>query len=246
KSIEYFKQSIQGDPSYAEAHEGLAEAYSILPDYDVMPAEDSYPRAKAEALKALDLDPALGEAHATLAVVKEELDWDWPGAGQEFERALQLDPASPLMNAESGAVLYWARKYDAAIEQLRKAIEMEARFPYAHSWLGFAYEQKGMRQEAIAEFQKAVELSGGSPFFRAALAYGKGLAGQDTEAKRIFAELRRLSASGRYVSPYDLALIHIGLGEKKQALESLEQVVAAHDTGSDLLKCEPALDSLRG
>ncbi len=280
KSIEYFKQSIQGDPSYAEAHEGLAEAYSILPDYDVMPAEDSYPRAKAEALKALDLDPALGEAHATLAVVKEELDWDWPGAGQEFERALQLgpasatthqwyseyllrvgrsqesigqiqqalelDPASPLMNAESGAVLYWARKYDAAIEQLRKAIEMEARFPYAHSWLGFAYEQKGMRQEAIAEFQKAVELSGGSPFFRAALAYGKGLAGQDTEAKRIFAELRRLAASGRYVSPYDLALIHIGLGEKKQALESLEQVVAAHDTASDLLKCEPALDSLRG
>lgn len=60
KSIEYFEESIQRDPSYVEAHEGLAEVYSILPDYDVMTAEESYPRARAEALKALKLDPALG------------------------------------------------------------------------------------------------------------------------------------------------------------------------------------------
>jgi TolB-like protein/DNA-binding winged helix-turn-helix (wHTH) protein/Tfp pilus assembly protein PilF len=280
KSVEYFEKSIQGDPGYAEAHEGLAEVYSILPDYDVMPAEDSYPRAKAEALKALELDPALGEAHATLAVVKEELDWDWSGAAQEFERALELgpasatthqwyseyllrvgrsqesigqiqqalelDPASPLMNAESGAVLYWAREYDAAIQQLKKAIEMEPRFPYAHSWLGFAYEQKGMRQEAIREFQKAVAVSGGSAFFRAALAYAEGLAGNEGAARKIFADLKGISGAGQaYVSPYDFALIHLGLGERKDALQALEQTVAAHDTASDFLKSEPALDSLR-
>jgi TolB-like protein/DNA-binding winged helix-turn-helix (wHTH) protein/Tfp pilus assembly protein PilF len=280
KSIAYFQESIEKDASYAQAHEGLAEAYSVLPDYDVMTPGESYPKAKAEALKALELDPMLGEAHATLAVVKEELEWDWLGADGEFQRALELgpgsatihqwyseyllrigrisegidqirqalelDPASPLMNAELGSVLYSARQYDQAIQQLKKAIEMEPRFPYAHSWLGFAYERKGMRREAIAEFQKAVTLSGGSPFFRAALAYGYGLAGNETEARKISAELSRLSRSPQfYVSPYDFALVHVGLGEREQALKSLEQVVAEHDIASDLLKIEPALDPVR-
>lgn len=280
KSIEYFQESIEKDSGYAEAHEGLAEAYSVLPDYDVMKPEESYPKARVEALKALELDQTLSEAHATLATVKEELEWDWPGAERELQmalelgpasatihqwyseyllrvgrvpesidqmqQALELDPASPLMNAELGGVLYSARQYDQAIQQLRKAVEMERRFPYAHCWLGFAYEQKGMRREAIEEFQAAATLSGGSPFFRAALAYGYGLAGNVSEARRISGELTRLSRSAQfYVSPYDFALIHIGLRQPEQALKSLGQVVAAHDTASDLLNTEPALDGLR-
>jgi TolB-like protein/DNA-binding winged helix-turn-helix (wHTH) protein/Flp pilus assembly protein TadD len=280
KSIEYFQESIERDPGYGNAHEGLAETYSVLPDYDVMTPGEAYAKAKAEALKATELDPSLGEAHATLAVVKQELDWDWAGAESEFQialklnpgsatthqwyseyslrvgripeaidqlrQALELDPASPLMNAELGSVLYSARQYDEAIQQLKKAIDMEPSFPYAHSWLGFAYEQKGMRQEAIAEFHKAVALSGGSPFFRAALAYGYGLAGNETEARKISGELTRLSRSQQfYVSPYDFALVHVGLGEREQALNSLEQVVATHDIASDLLKIEPSLDPVR-
>ncbi len=280
KSIQYFQESIQKDPSYAQAHEGLAEAYSVLPDYDVMTPAESYPKAKAEASKALELDPTLSDAHATLAVVKQELEWDWPGAEREFRlafesgpasatihqwygeyllrvgrfpesmdqmrQALDLDPASVLLNAELGAVLYAARQYDQAIQQLHKAIEMEPRFPYAHSWLGFAYEQKEMHRQAIEEFQKAATLSRGSPFFRAALAYAYGLAGNETEARRISDELTRLSRSPQfYVSPYDFALVHIGLRERDKALKSLEQVVAAHDIASDLLKIEPALDPVR-
>ena len=280
RSIRYFQESIEKDPSYAQAHEGLAEAYSVLPDYDVMTPGESYPKAKAEALKALQLDPTLGEAHATLATVKQEWEWDWVGADRELglalelgpasatvhqwygeyllrvgripesvdqmKEALELDPASPLMNAELGSVLYSARHYDQAIQQLRKAVEMEPRFPYAHSWLGFAYEQKEMRLEAIEEFQSAVSLSGGSPFFRAALAYGYGLAGQVSESRKISDDLTKLSSSRQsYVSPYDFALMHIGRGEREQALKSLEQVVAVRDTASDFLKTEPALDSLR-
>ena len=277
KSIQYFQEAIEKEPGYAEGHEGLAEAYSVLSDYDVLAPGESYPRARAEATKALEIDPSLSEAHATLATVKEEYEWDWPGAGREFQlavelgpgsatahqwygeyllrvgrideglaqmrQALQLDPGSPLMNAELGGDLYWARQYDQAIQQLSKAIEMEPRFAYAHSWLGFAYEQKGMRKEAIEEFQKAVALSRGSAF-RAALSYGYGRAGRTTEARKISDELTR-RASQAYVSPYDMAVIYVGLGEKEQALKSLEKAFAVREPALDLLKIEPALDPLR-
>lgn len=280
KSIRYFREAIEKDPDYAEGHEGLAEAYSVLPAYDVLTPAESYFKARVEALKALELDPGLSEAHATLATVKAEFEWDWPGADQEFQRAvglgpgnatahqwyseyllrvgrteqgldqmrqaLELDPGSPLMNAELGGDLYWVRRWDEAIQQLSKAVEMEPGFAYTHSWLGFAYEQKGMRQEAIEEFQKAVALSGASPGFRAALGYGYGLAGHVSEARKISHELTRLSRSAQaYVSPYDLALLHVGLGEKEQALQSLERAFAVRDPALDLLRIEPALDSLR-
>ena len=280
KSIQYFQEAIEKDSGYAEGHEGLAEAYSVLTDYGVLAPTESYPKARAEALKALELDPGLSEAHATLASVKEEFEWDWAGANREFQlaielgpssatahqwyseyllrvgsieqglaqmrQALEFDPGSPLMNAELGGDLYWARQYDQAIQQLSKAVEMEPRFAYTHSWLGFAYEQKGMRQEAIDEFQKAVALSGGSSSFRAALGYGYGLAGHASEARKISDELTRLSRSTQvYVSPYDMALLHVGLREKEQALKSLEKAFALRDPALDLLKIEPALDSLR-
>jgi TolB-like protein/Tfp pilus assembly protein PilF/DNA-binding winged helix-turn-helix (wHTH) protein len=277
KSIQYFQEAIERDPGYAEGHEGLAEAYSVLSEYDVLAPGESYPKARAEAVKALELDPSLSEAHATVATVKEEYEWDWPGAGREFQlavelgpgsatahqwygeyllrvgrieeglaqmrQALQLDPGSPLMNAELGGDLYWARQYDQAIQQLRKAIEMEPRFAYAHSWLGFAYEQKGMRKEAIEEFQKAVALSGGSGF-RAALGYAYGRAGRATEARKISDDLTR-RATQVYVSPYDMAVLYVGLGEKEQALKSLERAFAVREPALDLLKIEPALDPLR-
>ena len=280
KSIQYFLEAIEKDSSYADGHEGLAEAYSVLPDYDVMTPAESYPKARTEALRALELDPTLSEAHATLGTVKEEFEWDWSGADREFQlaielgpgsatahhwyseyllrvgrteeglaqirEALELDPASPVMNAELGGDLYWARQFDQAIQQLHKAIEMEPRFAYTHSWLGFAYEQKGAQQQAIEEFQKAVALSEGSPGFRAALGYAYGLAGQASEARKISDELTQLSHSTSvYVSPYDLALLHVGLREKEQALKSLETAFTERDPALDLLKIEPALDSLR-
>ncbi len=280
KSIQYLEEAIAKDRNYALAHEGLAETYNVLSDYDVLTPGESYSKAKAEALKALQLDDGLGEAHATLASVKEEFEWDWLGADQEFKRAIelspsyatahqwyseyllrvgrldeglaemqraqQLDPGSPLMNAEMGGAFYWARQYDKSIQQLGKAIEMEPRFAYAHSWLGFAYEKKGMRQKAIEEFQKAVELSGGSPGFRAALGHAYGLAGNRPEARKIAEKLTVLFLSKQfYVSPYDMAIIYTGLGEKDQAFDWLERAYAVHDPALDMLKVEPALDGLR-
>jgi TolB-like protein/DNA-binding winged helix-turn-helix (wHTH) protein/Tfp pilus assembly protein PilF len=278
KSIEYFEAAIKEDPNYALAHEGLAETYSVLSDYDVLTPKESYSKAKAEALRALELDDSLGPAHATLATVKEELEWDWPGADREFRRAIQLspsyatahqwygeylmrvgrvqeglaemqqaaelDPGSPLMNAELGGALYWARRYDNSIHQLQMAIAMEPGFAYTHSWLGFAYEQEGMQKQAVEEFQKAVDLSGGSATFIAALGHGYGLMGNVEEGRRIAEKLKALSKHS-YISPYDMAIIYAGIGEKDEALHWLEVGYTVRDPALDMLKVEPALDTLR-
>src|SRR5439155_6593230 len=91
-SIAYFEEAIRKDPGYALAYSGLADAYDVSSDYDLFPPRDAYSKAKAAVLKALELDPDLAQAHATLADIKSAYEWDWPGAEAEFKRALELNP----------------------------------------------------------------------------------------------------------------------------------------------------------
>jgi TolB-like protein len=91
KSIKFFEQAIGKDPNYALAYAGLADAYSVLANTP-LPQRDAMSKAKAAAMKALELDDTLAEAHTSLALVKMSYDWDWPGAEREFKRALELNP----------------------------------------------------------------------------------------------------------------------------------------------------------
>jgi serine/threonine-protein kinase len=92
KGIEYLNAAIAKDPSYALAYAGLADCYLVLADHRYMPPSEAYPRAKAAALKALEIDERLAEAHNALATIKEDYDWDWAGAEREFKRAIELNP----------------------------------------------------------------------------------------------------------------------------------------------------------
>ena len=92
KAISYFQQAIDRDPGYALAYAGLADAYNLGDDWGSTPPSESFPRAKAAALRALDLDDSLAEAHTSLAFVKANYDWDFPGAEKEFQRAIALNP----------------------------------------------------------------------------------------------------------------------------------------------------------
>jgi Tfp pilus assembly protein PilF len=99
KSIDYFQQAIERDPSYALAYAGMADAYSALGGgWVYLPPNDSFPKAKAAAVKALELDDTLAEAHVALAYA-EFFDWDWQSAEGEFKRAIELNPNSALSHA---------------------------------------------------------------------------------------------------------------------------------------------------
>ncbi len=131
------------------------------------------------------------------------------------------------MNTFMGATLYFAGRYDEAIEQCRKTIEMDPNFAVAHWHLGLAYEQKGMFDDAIAEFQKAITLSGGSPLMKAALGHAYAKSHRKDEATIILDELKELSKH-RYVSSYEVAAIYVALGDNEQAFQLLERAYREH------------------
>jgi serine/threonine-protein kinase len=278
KSIDYLEQAIAKDPKYAVAYAALADSYHLLPELTAVPASEAFPKARTAALKALQLDDSLAEAHTALGNVKEDYDWDWQGAEKEYKRAIeldpgyeiahvwysnlllelgrlpealvesrtaqQLDPLSAFTNDNLAAILYYAGEYDQAIEQCRKTLEIDPASHQAHRHLGQVYIQERRYPEAVSELKKAVELSPGSTEALAELGYVLGISGKKDEARQILLELQD-SSQRRAVSSYHLAIVHIGLGERELALQSLRKAVDDHSPGVVHLKVSPFFQEFR-
>jgi tetratricopeptide (TPR) repeat protein len=159
----------------------------------------------------------------------------------EGKRAIELDPLSPIINADLGQNLYFARRYDEAIAQLRKTLEIDPTFYYARVILGLALQLKGDVPAAIAEFEKAQQSNDDlSP--RVRLAVAKAKSGDKEGAARMLGELAELSRY-RYVDAYWPALLNLSLNNREEAIRWLEQGVAHHEVHS--IKVNPMLDPLR-
>jgi TolB-like protein/Tfp pilus assembly protein PilF len=280
KAIYYFRQAIERDPKYALAYAGLADCYDILAAIPIsaVSSAEAAPKAKAAALRALELDDTLAEAYTALATKTFNHDWDWsvaekgfqraralnPGynpvhqryslylvamgrtdeSAAEISRAMELDPGSLSTNFSDGWRFYLARRYDEAIIQLRSTLEMDPNYPLAHLVLGQAYEQRGAYEGAVAELQKAAALSRRSPHMIAELGHAFAIEGKRDEAWNVLDELRGLSPQ-HYVSPFDIATVYAGLGEKDRAMEWLEKAYQDRSSGLVFAKVDPELDSLR-
>ena len=149
-----------------------------------------------------------------------------------------------MINADLGWLLFFARQYDRAIEQLRKTIEMEPNFALAHWILGLNDEQIGLSEDAIAEFRKAVSLSHEIPFALASLGHVLGRTGKRKEALAVLAQLERLSKR-RYVSPHSIATVHVGLNQKTEAFAWLNIACDQRSNWVIFLNVDPVFDSLR-
>jgi len=280
KAIGFYEQAIAHDPNYALAYAGLANAYVLLPFYTGNARRsDSLAKAKEAALKALQLDPKVAEAHAALGK-RNFFSMDLPGSLREYQRAIELkpnyatahqwlgndslvsfgrfdeaiaegkravelDPLSPVINADLGVTLYLARRYDDAMEQLRKTLAIDPTFFYAHYNLGIALQLKGDLSAAIAEYEKARQLSYDS-FVLALIGAAKGLAGDKSAAQQALKGFDQ-AAQNQDVDEYSRALLFLGMNNKEEALRCIERAVAARD-GSSLtwIKVDPLLDPLRG
>ena len=156
RSIEYFEQAIARDPRYALAYASIAMAYTELGETGTLSPHAAYPRAKAAATRALELDPDLGEAHCTVAFVKFVFDFDWAGAETEFKRALELGPNSADTYDLYGRLCSAVGRYDEAIAMQQRAQELD---PLAHrSDLATALLRAGRYDEALEVATRAIEL----------------------------------------------------------------------------------------
>ena len=255
KSIEFFNKAISLDPAYARAYGELSRTCFYLGVFGMGPSGDIFPRAKENAVKALELDDTVACAHIALAAVHIFYDWDWAAAKSEIKRAmelrpgesvthahyadflsiggrhseavaayarvLELDPISRVYIAHFGLILHRARRYNESIAQCRKALEIDPRYANGLWFLALSLEQTGDLTEAITQLELAVSLTRGT-HFRALLGRAHALAGATAKAVEILEELTALSLQ-RYVSPFDLAVVHAGLGNRTAAFQFLEK-----------------------
>jgi serine/threonine-protein kinase len=277
KSIAFFREAIDADPSFASAYAGMADSYITLGTNIPLPPREAMPRAKAAARRAVELDPSLAEAWASLAAVKWWYEWDWSGAEADYHRAIalnpnyaavhdsfgmllcareryneateqfakaaSLDPLSLIVTVHAGWPHYFARNYDAAIAQFEKALDLDDHFVPAHGWRGMALSQQGRHKEALKAFERGLSVDR-VPILMAMLGHAHALAGHRAEAENALAALTTESHS-RYISPYDLAVIHAALGDTQRAIAALHEALDDHSAWMVFLNIDPRLDSMR-
>lgn len=275
KAIEHYQMALRKDPNYALAYAGIANSYALLGSYHGNQAPNKiFPRAREAALKAIDLDDSICEAYIALAAIRMFYDWGWKGTEQAFKQAIELNPNSALATQHYGLFLAMMKRtveaiarqkkaleldplsyktnddlalsyvdlkqYERAIQQLKIAIELGPQLPSAHRSLGLVYFLKGLKKEAIDEFRKAVVLSDSQKRYVGYLGWALGSTGNKDEALQILHDLQKSpGAEG------SIALVHIGLGEKEQALNWLEKAYQARSSMMVLIYVDPYYDSLR-
>ncbi len=278
KAARCFERAVQEDRTYALAYAGLADVYNILASYSIIPPSEAWPRAKEAALRALEINDQLAEAHAALGLVLMASEWAWSESAQEFQRALalnpgyafaidcyaeycsafghhqeaivairraqELEPLSLIINCDVAWILFRARRFQEALEQMRHSLDMDPNYAVTHWTLGWCYDALGINAEAQAHFEEALRLfDEGTPML-ASLGHACAAGGDHRKAREI---LERLLAGShdRYASPYDTALLCVALGERERAFELLQSACEERPYHLIYLKHDPRVDPLR-
>jgi tetratricopeptide (TPR) repeat protein len=160
----------------------------------------------------------------------------------EVRKAQELDPLSLIINTHLGFLLYASGDYEGAIDQLKKMLELNSKFPPAHEILGVVKAEQHKISEAEEEIMKAIDFSGGSPGLMASLAYAYAICGKRDQATKILGEIKSLS--DQYISPDSIAQVLSGLGERDEAFHWLEKAHSARSSKIVDLKIEPAFYNL--
>lgn len=273
----FFRQAADADPSYARAFSGLADCYLLLGAYGYYPQLEMLPKAKQMALHALELDPGLPEAHATLGLINENLDWDWKEAetqyresirlatnystahhwyaeflsilgrfdesGSEFARAREIDPISPIVQADEAQMYFFERNYGRNLELLEKVTQREPSFALARERMAFTYMIMGREEDA---FRTAMTLpdcaANAGDCRRIWTAWLPRRA--PAAARAALQELESGAIAGR-VPPYAVMFGHIRQSHQKEALDWLDRMVSTHAVWLITAKVNPIFDPIR-
>jgi tetratricopeptide (TPR) repeat protein len=163
KAIEYFQQAVEKDPAYGLAYTGLADSYVLLGWNSYLPPKDAFPKAKMAAMRALRLDPDLGEAHTPLAAVLWLHDWQWQEAQREFERSLALNPAHPTTSHWYAECLMTMGRHVEAIARIKNSQELDPLSLIISVAIGRDFYMARRYDDALEQLQRTVELDPNYP-----------------------------------------------------------------------------------
>jgi len=227
-------KALEIDESLAEAHVSLA---AILEEW-----EHNFREAEREYKIALELKPGYATAHHWYAFSLSYFGRH-DEAIEEIWKARELDPLSPRINANVGNILYWARQYDRALEELKRSIELFPEHSVNYSYLSEVYAQLGQYEDAINVVLHIYSMTGGNPGLSQSLAYFYALSGNRAEAQKRLRGIIEYSKK-EFVQSINIARVYVGLGDKEQAFIWLEKAFSGNESTLVQLKKDPTFDPL--
>ena len=274
QAIDYFQQAIAKDPNYARAYAGLADSYALMGGYSTMPQMETMPKARAAALKALELDPNLAEAHTSLALITENFDFDWESAEKEYRRAIGLNPNYATAHHWYAEYLALMGRFDEALAESERARELDPLSLIISADKGIILLYARRYDDAIAQFRGVEEMD--SSFSRshmvvaayiekkqfaealaalrkwdddaswkwAWLAFAYGRSGQDALARQALEKVQR-RYEREHMSLDPLVWAYVGAGNRDEAFAWFDKAYADHSNLLTSLKVNPGFDGLR-
>lgn len=275
KAIDYFEQAIRQDPKLALAYSGLSDCYGLLAGFHYIDMAEGYARARDLALRSLEIDDSLAEGHASLAIVRYRVDWNWYETEREFKRAIELNPGYTMAHHWYSVYLVMMGRFEEALAEIERAIELDPLSLVINWTRGFLYYYLRQYDKAIDYLHKTLDLEPG--FSRAYYDLGvilvqKGMIPEANEEFQKWGESAERHAAteamfgyayaiaGRTeeaqqilrqfekaprVSAYSAALICVALGQTDDAFAWLEKSLQGREDGLVSLKVNPRFDPLR-
>jgi TolB-like protein/Flp pilus assembly protein TadD len=274
ESIKFYNEALSIDPEFALAYAGKATSLTSYATWGYAPRKDVMYQSKIAAIKALELDNTLGEAHAALAWARVIHDWDWNEGEEEIKYAIRLNPNNADAYSRYAWILAMLNRCDEAIQANQRALELDPLSEDTWAELGRMYYFARKYDKAIEEFRKVLEVYPDSDYTRIHLAlalslngmhdqaieegsyvdiqsswywylgYIYGIAGLKEKALNVLDHYHDL-ANTRFVWLSNFAFIYVGIGEKDKAFEILDKIYEQREAWLDLLQVEPMYDNLR-
>jgi serine/threonine protein kinase/tetratricopeptide (TPR) repeat protein len=220
KAREYFEQAVRVDPQYAASYAALAAYYSVSTD---LPAKEAIPKAKEYALKALELDDGLAQAHTALAGIKFYGDWDWPGAEKEFKRAIGLNPNDAETHRIYSSYLLGLDRFDEALLEVRRAQQLDPLSLFTSVNAGWTFYFVRQYDRAVEQCREALELDTNSDGAHACL--GQSYRAKGMREQAISESERAVALSGRAPPRVvGLARAYAEFGKRAEATKLLEEL----------------------
>ena len=223
KGAEYFQRAIEADPNYALAYVGLADTYNILASYSLLSPKDAFPKARAAAERALEIDENLAEALTSLAYIRMAFDWDWRRADKQFARAIELNPGYAPARVWRAANLAMMGMAEESVAEIRRARDVDPLSLPVNAGLAWLLHLARRHEEAVDQAHKTLELD--SNFSAAHRRLGQALEqlGKYTEALAAFRTAGTL-AGGDPESLAGLGHVHAVMGNTEEAMAVLRRL----------------------
>ena len=221
KSLHYCRQALEFDPAYATAHARTSAAYLAMGLFGYIRPYDAFACAKAAALKAVETDGALAEAHLALGYVLLFFEWDWPGAEKEFRQAIEISPNSSDVHMGLAGWFTVVGRYDDMVNEAQIAVQLDPLSVNAIFRLGTGFYECRRYAEAEERLQTALKLHPGFAFAAYVLAMLYSVQGRHEEALRMLSSVADTPITRAY-----MALAHVRAGHRDKALEIVANLSA--------------------